>query len=217
MLGFLFCFSIHASLHAQGSFRKKQLIGRYARNTAQGWSRPSPGIEVVPEIPRYEYLDLYGNAKAATMVGSENAVKTIGKWKIQGDTLEISYRRRESASPIIRFQHKYLISMQDFPYGACLQPIATSQRANFCYTESEAFNSMRYRVAKVTNHYYNGNISAQGRFKKFVDDDHPRPYTSAVGKWRYYDVDGNLTKTVHYRRGEAIREALPKKKTPNNE
>ncbi len=76
---------------------KANIRGEYARNTAQGWHRYTEAdgteVEVIPELPRMEYLYIGFFRRFTHQYGEgENSFCQKGKYRITNDTLELIYR-----------------------------------------------------------------------------------------------------------------------------
>lgn len=83
-----------SGIHAQAS--RAQVAGEYARNTAEGWRRytqpDGTEVEIIPDVPSMEYLELKRFGKAIYRGGRDEYVwEHQGHWKISEDTLSIKY------------------------------------------------------------------------------------------------------------------------------
>ena len=75
---------------------RAQVAGEYARNTAEGWRRytepDGTKVEIIPDVPSMEYLELKRFGKAIYQGGRDEHVwEHEGHWKIRQDTISVKY------------------------------------------------------------------------------------------------------------------------------
>ena len=67
---------------------------------------------------------------------------------------------------------------------------------------------MKNRKQVSINCYENGVVKSYGQLKKYAEGDRTRPILKQNGKWRYYNEEGQLVKTIRYRRGKEIKRKI---------
>lgn len=161
-----------------------------------GWSRPQPDMEVIPEIPRYEYLELKRFKQFSYSPYKDKSIMWSGKWKVSRDTLLLVYKKSSRID-------RYVIKPNG--YGVSLQPM-TLRGESFSRLSFELDdNSMKKRVYTYIHCYDEGTVKVYGKLKKYAEGDRNRPILRRHGNWRFYNKNGILTNIIHYRKGEEVR------------
>lgn len=141
-LGFLFLLALAspAGMDVQAQARRADAAGSYARNTAEGWRRytepDGTEVEIIPDVPRIEYLDLRRLGKAYYRGGrNEDLWEIKGRWKISQDTISIKYVSVVEKEDGNKEKGKYIVKY--YFTGNCGLRILARQEASFYRIEPE--------------------------------------------------------------------------------
>ena len=178
---------------------KKDLLGVYSRNISEGWSRPKPDMEVVPDIPHYQLLELASFGKFIFTPDIDANITYTGKWNFRNDTLRLEYNKGHAQLFISEYQNGN---------GCDLRPVKNNEQSFSRANWDLDHNSMKNRKQVSINCYENGVVKSYGQLKKYAEGDRTRPILKQNGKWRYYNEEGQLVKTIKYRRGKEIKRKI---------
>lgn len=167
---------------------KKNLRGHYYQNTAKGWTRPRPDMEVIPEIPRYQYLALKRFKQFTFKPYEDTNIVWKGKWKIINDTLQLTFKKSSYTERYIiksNGSKKFLLSLSKKGDGFARLGTVKEKRVQtsiYCHN--------------------NGAIKSYGKLKKYPKG--KRKILMRYGKWRFYNKKGKIIKVICYRKGKAV-------------
>lgn len=83
-------YSCKTTQHSSLKLKRKHLIGFYVTNTAEGYRRPQPDTEIIPDIPYYIKLELLRNGQFKR-TDLQTMITSQGRWKLKTDSLYITY------------------------------------------------------------------------------------------------------------------------------
>lgn len=161
-------------------------------------------MEVVPDIPHYQLLELKSLGKFIFTPDIDTRITYTGKWKFLDDTLRLKGNHGQTQLYIPEYQNGN---------GYDLKPVKNDEHSfSRTYWDLD-HNSMKNRKRVSINCYDNGIVESYGQLKKYAEGNSSRPILERDGKWRYYNEEGQLIKTIKYRRGKEIKS---KTKNPAN-
>ncbi len=193
MLSLTGCKSVNPEAFAEPTYHNLQ--GTYTRNIAQGWTRPDKNTEIIPDIPKFQVIQLKGFRRFSYMDLNDSLVHK-GKWKLLTDTLLMTFKKGGA-------KRTYLIRMESLRSGACFK-VANSQEASFCRSNSELVEKYEEpRSFGEVNHHPNGEVESHGMITYYYNkpDDKMK---KREGQWHFHDETGKLIEVAYYWRGRKL-------------